>query len=287
MSTTTNREVAVHYARGEAALIFEIQLGLVDRGADLSWLSQYSHEKEICFPPLTALRVRELKIEGSVLLVELDPRFIDSDPDAEKEADLLAFTRHYRDMSGELDQNEFGLLLAELREEAGLPAFTTEEVAGFFIEANVSQLDGCLSYEEFAAWRTKRKKRRAEIAAEATAAELAEAAKKAAEAEHFMKVKDQLDAEFDKLREATKKHRRVAMESRKAALEAQDFAYTTAVLRANKSLVVHSDCEGLTSMTDLPAHLLGLIHACILCISFASNTRHRSQISSVTKCPAS
>ena len=49
-STTTQRELALHYASGAASTIFEMQMGLVDRGADLSWLSQYSHEKEVRLP---------------------------------------------------------------------------------------------------------------------------------------------------------------------------------------------------------------------------------------------
>ena len=40
MSTTLNGEVAREYASGENGLLFEIQLGMVDKGADLSWLSQ-------------------------------------------------------------------------------------------------------------------------------------------------------------------------------------------------------------------------------------------------------
>ena len=39
MSTTTDREVAKTYARGSggrAATIFEIKMGMVDRGADIS-----------------------------------------------------------------------------------------------------------------------------------------------------------------------------------------------------------------------------------------------------------
>ena len=34
-STTVEREQAVHYAQGKAALVFESQMGLVDRGADI------------------------------------------------------------------------------------------------------------------------------------------------------------------------------------------------------------------------------------------------------------
>jgi len=39
-STTVHRAQAMHYAQGQASLIFESRMGLTDRGADLSWLSQ-------------------------------------------------------------------------------------------------------------------------------------------------------------------------------------------------------------------------------------------------------
>lgn len=51
MSTTTSRSVAVDYAKGTSALVFEVWMGMVDKGADLSPFSQYPHEAEICFPP--------------------------------------------------------------------------------------------------------------------------------------------------------------------------------------------------------------------------------------------
>ena len=42
MSTTLDHRVAQGYAaQGGAGLVFEIQMGMVDRGADISWLSQY------------------------------------------------------------------------------------------------------------------------------------------------------------------------------------------------------------------------------------------------------
>ena len=42
MSTTSDRDVAMGYARGrsEAATVMEIQMGMIDRGADLQWCSQ-------------------------------------------------------------------------------------------------------------------------------------------------------------------------------------------------------------------------------------------------------
>ena len=46
MSTTLDREVAFSYAGSKVATILEIRMGMVDRGADVSWLSQYPGEKE-------------------------------------------------------------------------------------------------------------------------------------------------------------------------------------------------------------------------------------------------
>ena len=73
MSTTTNREVAAHYAAGggKAGLLFEIQMGIIDRGAEISWLSQYPHEKEILFAPLTGLEVLKQRIEGAVIVLDV------------------------------------------------------------------------------------------------------------------------------------------------------------------------------------------------------------------------
>ena len=59
MSTTLNRDTALFYAKGGAdkskhgqpALVFEAQMGMVDRGADVSWLSEFPHEVEILFAP--------------------------------------------------------------------------------------------------------------------------------------------------------------------------------------------------------------------------------------------
>ena len=68
---------AVHYAQGcgtagpgDATTIFELQMGLVDRGADLSWLSQYPHEKEVLLPPLTGLESIGSSVEGKLLSIE-------------------------------------------------------------------------------------------------------------------------------------------------------------------------------------------------------------------------
>lgn len=44
MSATTDKNAALAYARmREPCIVFEIQQGMVGRGGDLSWLSQYPH----------------------------------------------------------------------------------------------------------------------------------------------------------------------------------------------------------------------------------------------------
>jgi len=66
MSTTTKKEVAVQYAGGGRPTIFEIDVGQVDRGASLSWLSQYPSEEEVVMPPLSNLEVvGDIKLEAS------------------------------------------------------------------------------------------------------------------------------------------------------------------------------------------------------------------------------
>ena len=48
MSTTLNQEVAMGYAAGSGSrmgIVLEAQQGMVDRGADISWLSQYPHKR--------------------------------------------------------------------------------------------------------------------------------------------------------------------------------------------------------------------------------------------------
>lgn len=72
MSTTSNRDVAFQYASsGGAGMIFEIQMGMIDKGADLSWISQYPSERELCFPPLTGMEVVGSRVDGSILVVSI------------------------------------------------------------------------------------------------------------------------------------------------------------------------------------------------------------------------
>ena len=73
LSTTLNRDVALQYSRqhpGRPGLVFEIQQGMIDRGADLAFLSQYPHEAEILFAPLSGLEVQATRAEGATLVVE-------------------------------------------------------------------------------------------------------------------------------------------------------------------------------------------------------------------------
>ena len=74
-STTTDKQQAVYYANagakaGDAMTIFEMRMGMVDRGADLSWLSQYPHEKEVLLPPLTGVEALNSDVEGNMLVIQ-------------------------------------------------------------------------------------------------------------------------------------------------------------------------------------------------------------------------
>jgi hypothetical protein len=74
MSTTTDRKVALGYAKSEdtPSVVFEMQMGMVDRGAPLKWCSQFPLEEEILFAPLTGLEVVGIpKVEDSAIIVEL------------------------------------------------------------------------------------------------------------------------------------------------------------------------------------------------------------------------
>ena len=61
----TNQDVAMQYMGGRSVgAVFEIGLGMADLGADLSWLSQYPLEAEICFGPLTRIEVWPTRARG-------------------------------------------------------------------------------------------------------------------------------------------------------------------------------------------------------------------------------
>ena len=57
MSTTTDLRVAVRYALSRHSLLFKIVASdFMANGADLEWLSAFSNEAEVLYPPLTFLR---------------------------------------------------------------------------------------------------------------------------------------------------------------------------------------------------------------------------------------
>ena len=74
-STSTDKSQALSYAGadtrldGDASTVFEMQMGMVDRGADLTWLSQYPHEREVLLPPLTGLEALSHNVEGGILII--------------------------------------------------------------------------------------------------------------------------------------------------------------------------------------------------------------------------
>ena len=71
MSSTLTREIAMGYAAGtKMGIVIEVQQGMVNRGADISWVSQYPHEREILFGPLTGIEVLCTRVDGSVVVIE-------------------------------------------------------------------------------------------------------------------------------------------------------------------------------------------------------------------------
>jgi NLR family CARD domain-containing protein 3 len=69
-SMSVDHAQAMHYARGEASTVLEMKMGLVDRGAEMAWLSQYPHEQEVLFPPLLGMEVLRTRIDGGSVVVE-------------------------------------------------------------------------------------------------------------------------------------------------------------------------------------------------------------------------
>eukprot|EP00854_Cymbomonas_tetramitiformis_P010776 gene10776-12745_t len=76
MSATTRKEVAMDYAKTPdertPAFLFEMQMGMIDRGADISLFSQYPEENEVVFAPLTGMEVLGMRPkEGHVQVMEM------------------------------------------------------------------------------------------------------------------------------------------------------------------------------------------------------------------------
>ena len=63
MSTTPDISVAQQYSQDPFGIIVEMEQGMIDRGAEIAWLSQYPHEAEILFAPLAGLEAREMRID--------------------------------------------------------------------------------------------------------------------------------------------------------------------------------------------------------------------------------
>jgi hypothetical protein len=66
MSTTTRKETAFEYSgvKSKRGIILEIDTGSVDKGASISFLSQYPGEAEHLFQPLACLEVRPHSIQN-------------------------------------------------------------------------------------------------------------------------------------------------------------------------------------------------------------------------------
>ena len=170
MSTTTNREVALSYAKSsDNGLVFEIWMGMVDKGADVSGFSQYPHEAEVCFPPLTALEVRGTRIDGSLTMVSTDARVNTAQFEGDRSAELQLFKSADDDLSGEIDRGEFGKLARQV-----VPTITEDTLDTIFAQADANA-SGEISYDEFRAQclprlraeeadETERKKQAAEAA---------------------------------------------------------------------------------------------------------------------------
>ena len=81
MSTTTDIDVAKNFATrngniesDQASMLFVIRMGMIDRGADVEWVSQFPTESEIVFAPLTGLEVvshPKLDDQRKTIIVEL------------------------------------------------------------------------------------------------------------------------------------------------------------------------------------------------------------------------
>ena len=78
MSTTTERDVAIMYSgkANQLCTVFEIDVGQIDRGASIQWLSQYPQENEFLVPPLSNLEVIgkphiEKTSKGDILVMKL------------------------------------------------------------------------------------------------------------------------------------------------------------------------------------------------------------------------
>ena len=71
MSTSTSQETAIDFAESQAPMIVKLETkDFMSRGADISWLSVYTKEKEILYPPLTYLEPVRFFFEFGQHIVE-------------------------------------------------------------------------------------------------------------------------------------------------------------------------------------------------------------------------
>ena len=70
MSCSQSRDVALEYSRG--GYLLELRTGMTTRGADLSWVSFYPEEREVCLPPCTAMEVlSKSRVVDDVVVMDL------------------------------------------------------------------------------------------------------------------------------------------------------------------------------------------------------------------------
>ena len=93
-------------------IVFEIKMGMIDRGADISWLSQYPHEEERLFPPLTALSIEDdVVVEDDISMFKV-----------RLNVNLLAMT--LEQMDGKMHRSHISMidLLTDDLKFAGIPS---------------------------------------------------------------------------------------------------------------------------------------------------------------------
>ena len=61
----------MEYAGTGVGVVMEMQMGMTDRGAEISWLSMYPGEAEILFGPLTGLEVVDSRVDDGLVLVQV------------------------------------------------------------------------------------------------------------------------------------------------------------------------------------------------------------------------
>ena len=76
MSTTVDKDVARKFSgvdEGRLGTIFKLHLGKTSLGADISFLSQFTGEREMLFPPRTHLEIVDAVLDNDVTIVTLKP----------------------------------------------------------------------------------------------------------------------------------------------------------------------------------------------------------------------